>query len=157
MRTSWAGGSVRDSCPLADSMVCSRSSSVALANDIVSTRKAQYCFLIQVVQRSFLMSVTLGGCWPRSKWLDDCTGSVKCVCTSIYHYIIMTSPLNIHLQEKLTEFILASQDEETGGFADRPGDMVSWLLWCHDDITTVLYRFRLIHSTLSLAWQASHC
>lgn len=27
-------------------------------------------------------------------------------------------------KEKLTEFILASQDEETGGFADRPGDMV---------------------------------
>lgn len=31
------------------------------------------------------------------------------------------------LQEKLTEFILASQDEETGGFADRPGDLVSQL------------------------------
>lgn len=29
------------------------------------------------------------------------------------------------LQEKLTEYILACQDEETGGFSDRPGDMVS--------------------------------
>ena len=28
------------------------------------------------------------------------------------------------LQDKLTEFILASQDEETGGFSDRPGDEV---------------------------------
>lgn len=27
-------------------------------------------------------------------------------------------------QDKLIQFILASQDEETGGFADRPGDMV---------------------------------
>ncbi|CAD5121278.1 DgyrCDS9808 [Dimorphilus gyrociliatus] len=27
-------------------------------------------------------------------------------------------------KEKLTRFILACQDEETGGFADRPGDMV---------------------------------
>lgn len=26
---------------------------------------------------------------------------------------------------KLRTFILACQDEETGGFADRPGDMVS--------------------------------
>lgn len=31
---------------------------------------------------------------------------------------------------KLRSFILACQDEETGGFADRPGDMVSSLL--HD-------------------------
>ena len=28
-------------------------------------------------------------------------------------------------QEKLTTFILACQDDETGGFADRPGDMVN--------------------------------
>ena len=28
------------------------------------------------------------------------------------------------LQDKLAEFILASQDEETGGFSDRPGDEV---------------------------------
>ena len=34
------------------------------------------------------------------------------------------SPLSLP-QEKLVEFILASQDEETGGFADRPGDWVS--------------------------------
>ena len=27
-------------------------------------------------------------------------------------------------QDKLTQFILACQDEETGGIADRPGDMV---------------------------------
>lgn len=37
---------------------------------------------------------------------------------------------------KLRSFILACQDEETGGFADRPGDMVSSLLrdlvgWCN--------------------------
>ena len=28
-------------------------------------------------------------------------------------------------REKLRSFILACQDEETGGFADRPGDMAS--------------------------------
>ena len=33
--------------------------------------------------------------------------------------------LNIFWQEKLIRFILAAQDEETGGFADRPGNMVS--------------------------------
>lgn len=35
-------------------------------------------------------------------------------------------------REKLRSFILACQDEETGGFADRPGDMVdpfSHLVW----------------------------
>lgn len=31
----------------------------------------------------------------------------------------------LNLQEHLIKFILASQDDETGGFADRPGDMVS--------------------------------
>lgn len=30
-------------------------------------------------------------------------------------------------QDKLVQFILACQDDETGGFADRPGDMVSLL------------------------------
>jgi geranylgeranyl transferase type-2 subunit beta len=28
-------------------------------------------------------------------------------------------------KRKLTQFILASQDEETGGFSDRPGDWVN--------------------------------
>ena len=31
----------------------------------------------------------------------------------------------IFLQGKLIKFILACQDDETGGFADRPGDMVN--------------------------------
>ena len=31
----------------------------------------------------------------------------------------------LYEQEKLSEFILASQDDETGGFSDRPGDRVS--------------------------------
>jgi len=31
------------------------------------------------------------------------------------------------LQEKLIKFILATQDEETGGISDRPGDIVSSL------------------------------
>ena len=35
------------------------------------------------------------------------------------------SQLYCIIQEKLVEFILASQDDETGGFADRPGDWVS--------------------------------
>ena len=28
------------------------------------------------------------------------------------------------MQDKLRSFMLACQDEETGGFADRPGDVV---------------------------------
>lgn len=32
-------------------------------------------------------------------------------------------------REKLRSFILACQDEETGGFADRPGDMASTIPW----------------------------
>lgn len=31
-------------------------------------------------------------------------------------------------KDKLRKFILACQDEETGGFADRPGDMVRRIL-----------------------------
>ncbi|XP_019859108.1 PREDICTED: geranylgeranyl transferase type-2 subunit beta-like, partial [Amphimedon queenslandica] len=27
-------------------------------------------------------------------------------------------------KERLTQFIMATQDDETGGFSDRPGDMV---------------------------------
>ncbi|XP_066861768.1 geranylgeranyl transferase type-2 subunit beta isoform X2 [Kogia breviceps] len=39
-------------------------------------------------------------------------------------------------REKLRSFILACQDEETGGFADRPGDMILFILYlelldCH--------------------------
>jgi len=45
------------------------------------------------------------------------------------------------LQEKLTKFILATQDEETGGISDRPGDMV-----CNNVILTAI-----ICSILSLA------
>ena len=40
---------------------------------------------------------------------------------------MMLIPLDLS-QEKLTEFILASQDEETGGFSDRPGDEVILLI-----------------------------
>ena len=36
----------------------------------------------------------------------------------VLHVIIHTQ------QEKLTKFILACQDSETGGFTDRPGDWV---------------------------------
>ena len=32
---------------------------------------------------------------------------------------------NRFFQEKLSSFILASQDDETGGMSDRPGDMVN--------------------------------
>ena len=37
---------------------------------------------------------------------------------------IMLYHIPMCLQEKLVKFMLACQDEETGGFADRPGDMV---------------------------------
>lgn len=36
---------------------------------------------------------------------------------------------SVLLQDKLTEFILASQDDETGGFSDRPGDWVSHMTY----------------------------
>ena len=41
-------------------------------------------------------------------------------------YILLNKAYLIK-QDKLIQFILACQDEETGGFADRPGDMVSLL------------------------------
>ena len=40
------------------------------------------------------------------------------------HPIMQILPV-FYLQDKLVKFILACQDEETGGFADRPGDVVS--------------------------------
>ena len=46
-------------------------------------------------------------------------GLIYCKQSSIHNCYL------IQLQEKLTEYILACQDEETGGFSDRPGDMVS--------------------------------
>jgi len=36
----------------------------------------------------------------------------------------------VALQEKLIKFILATQDEETGGISDRPGDMVCNNAYC---------------------------
>ena len=53
----------------------------------------------------------------------------------------------------MTAFILASQDEETGGFADRPGDMVSWLLLHHDDVTTTVLIIQVdpFHTLFGLA------
>ena len=60
------------------------------------------------------------------------------------------------IQEKLVKFILACQDDETGGFADRPGDMVCENLStsCTDTsiqsmMIHVLFalHFRLIHFT----------
>ena len=97
------------------------------------------------------------------------------------------SSLSASTQEKLMEFILASQDEETGGFADRPGDYVSpplsspdsllasfmslvlELTHTHTHTKTIgncsLFDFpfppqhtcRLTHSTPCLVWPASHC
>lgn len=48
------------------------------------------------------------------------------VCYSWWVLSSMTILGRLHWidKEKLAKFILASQDEETGGFADRPGDMV---------------------------------
>lgn len=48
-------------------------------------------------------------------------------------------------REKLRCFILACQDEETGGFADRPGDMVSkyFLNKRHMKISTGNFHFCL--------------
>ena len=44
----------------------------------------------------------------------------------VYTEILAMAGLSwcVYVQEKLTQFILASQDEETGGFSDRPGDWV---------------------------------
>lgn len=44
---------------------------------------------------------------------------------TIHSTILSTLCLHVYAQEKLTEFILACQDSETGGFTDRPGDWVS--------------------------------
>ena len=53
------------------------------------------------------------------------------VVTCVSHFVSQTDMCSSTLQEKLVRFILACQDEETGGFADRPGDMVGdkEILW----------------------------
>lgn len=43
----------------------------------------------------------------------------------ICEFIKNNRHIMVSLQEKLVKFILACQDDETGGFADRPGDIVS--------------------------------
>lgn len=52
--------------------------------------------------------------------------------SKVHHVTSPVTPSDIfpHTQEKLTKFILACQDSETGGFTDRPGDWVS--LPCED-------------------------
>ncbi len=44
------------------------------------------------------------------------------------------------LQDKLTEFILACQDEDTGGFSDRPGDWVRLVHCIHisSEVTSIM-------------------
>ena len=61
-------------------------------------------------------------------------------------------------RKKLTEFILASQDHETGGISDRPGDLpdpfhtlVSFCSVLHTGISCQ----NLFHSTIIPAWKVS--
>ena len=56
--------------------------------------------------------------------------------------MILLIMCRFYLKEKLIKFILATQDDETGGFADRPGDMVSWSLIHYQDL---LYRNSVKH------------
>lgn len=60
----------------------------------------------------------------RLHWIDKVTVGLL-VLLILYHMAVCG------VQEKLAEFILACQDEETGGFADRPGDWVRTvaLIW----------------------------
>lgn len=81
-----------------------------------------------------------------SKILKCTTWPISCLCffqlpDVCYSWWVLASLKiigRIHWidKAKLRSFILACQDEETGGFADRPGDMVSSLLrdlvgWCN--------------------------
>lgn len=60
----------------------------------------------------------------------------------------------INLKEKLTTFILMTQDDETGGFSDRPGDMV---IKARERHAIVSIFNRLILSTRYLDWPVSRC
>ena len=51
---------------------------------------------------------------------------------------------------KLRAFILACQDEETGGFADRPGDMVSLYATARRTNRILIYRPLKSHRLLDL-------
>lgn len=48
-------------------------------------------------------------------------GALRCQNNYVHNWYINLFSM---FQEKLRSYILACQDEETGGFADRPGDMV---------------------------------
>ena len=84
-----------------------------------SSREASRCLLLMV-----------GPGFAQNDWTTslDQQGMYVCTCILALHHNDITINLFTCLQEKLTEFILASQDEETGGFSDRPGNMVSWQL-----------------------------
>lgn len=53
---------------------------------------------------------------------------------------------------KLRSFILACQDEETGGFADRPGDMVSSLWNGHIQFCICIYILHVISLGLAILY-----
>ncbi|KAB0366978.1 hypothetical protein FD755_020302 [Muntiacus reevesi] len=66
------------------------------------------------------------GCRPGS---ESHAGQNSCLLLVCYSWWVLTflkiiERLHWIDREKLCSFILACQDEETGGFADRPGDMV---------------------------------
>lgn len=68
--------------------------------------------------------------WHAVTWLFFCFLQLPDVCYSWWVLASLKIIGRIHWidKAKLRSFILACQDEETGGFADRPGDMVSSLL-----------------------------
>ena len=59
-------------------------------------------------------------------------------------------------REKLRSFILACQDEETGGFADRPGSTISPGLSANPPVSSSWHaRMKLQSFSLSILWSLS--
>jgi len=92
-----------------------------------------YCCVgfLSVVRRLDLVDADLLGWWLcerqlPSGGLNGRPEKLPDVCYSwwVLASLRMIGKLSWIDREKLRHYILASQDEETGGFADRPGDMV---------------------------------
>jgi prenyltransferase beta subunit len=94
-----------------------------------------YCCLgfLSIMNRLDLINVDLLGWWLAERQLPSggLNGRPEKLQDVCYSWWVIASlkiigKLNWINSEKLREYILSCQDEETGGFSDRPGNMVSF-------------------------------
>jgi geranylgeranyl transferase type-2 subunit beta len=86
---------------------------------------------LAILKRLDLINVDLLGWWLAERQLQEggLNGRPEKLPDVCYSWWVLASlkmigKLDWINKEKLTQFILDSQDDETGGFSDRPGNMV---------------------------------